>query len=80
MNIREKREELEKEVLRFSAMVQPEITEKTMTKALGVLDTKELREFLAAYKEKAKKKMFSAAQLTTAGKAESAADNTEFSI
>lgn len=76
----EYREELEKEVLRFSAMVQPEITEKTMTKALGVLDTKELREFLAAYKEKAKKKMFSAAQLTTAGKAESAADNTEFSI
>lgn len=76
----EYREELEKEVLRFSAMVQPEITEKTMTKALGVLDTKELREFLAAYKEKAKKKMFSAAQLTTAHKAESAADNTEFSI
>ena len=76
----EYREELENEVLRFSAIVQPEITEKTMRKAICGLDTAQLKEFLKAYKEKAGKKMFSAVQLTAKNNKENSADNNVFSI
>ena len=74
------REELESEVLRLAAVIQPEITEKTMRKSVSGLDVAELREFLAAYKKKAEKKMFSAVMVSAKEKSENTADNNEFSI
>ena len=74
------REELLKEVLRLSAVLQPEISEKTMRNSLESLEVCELKEFLGAYRKKAEKKFALCSLKADKTAAKNSVDNKEFSI
>ena len=77
----EYRAEIESEFLRLSAIVQPEICEKTIKRVAQSLDVKEMREFCAAYRKKAEETFSPVARLMHKDKDISDAEkNKEFSI
>ena len=71
---------LEGEVLKFSALAQPEVSRKTMESVVGALSLEELRELKAAYKSGAAKKLPPEPQLFAEKTAVRTDKNTEFKI
>ena len=74
------REELEAEVLRYSALAQPEISAKTMANAIKGLSVKELREFASVFRKKAEPLCKEAPVLSRKASDRTKDNNKEFRI
>ncbi len=74
------RQEITEEVLRLSVISQPEISKKTMEKAVRGLSISELREFLGAYKAKSEVKLGMRPQLLPKTEKSTVSGNKEFKI